>query len=64
MIDEDIIVPTNQFALDPGLDDFEGTLEALIVIAQGHGRNFLSYLLIMALMHLREGDHGRSQASH
>jgi hypothetical protein len=64
MIDEDTLVPTGHFARDPGLDDFEGTLEALIVIAQGHGRNFLSYLLIMALMHLREGEHGRSQAPH
>lgn len=64
MIDEDILVATPPFAPNPGLDDFEGILEALIVIAQGHGRNFLSYLLIMALMHLREEDDGRSHASH
>jgi hypothetical protein len=63
MMDEETIVPTAQFARDPSLDDFEGMLEALIVIAQGNGRNFLAYLLIMALMHLREED-GRSPASH
>jgi hypothetical protein len=63
-MDEDIIVPIGHFAPDPGLDDFEGILEALIGIAQGNGRNFLAYLLLMALMHAREEDQGRSQASH
>jgi hypothetical protein len=39
-------------------------LETLIVIAQNQGRNFLAYLLIMALMHVREENQGRSQATH
>jgi hypothetical protein len=30
----------------------------LIVLAHTQGRNFLAYLLIMALMHVREEDQG------
>jgi hypothetical protein len=44
---------------------FERALETLIVLAHGQGRNFLAYLLIMALMHLREEeDQGRPGATH
>jgi hypothetical protein len=40
-------------------------LETLIVLAHSQGRNFLAYLLIMALMHLREEeDQGRPEATH
>ncbi len=64
MTDEDMIVPTGQFVRDPSPDDLERMLETLIVIAQDQGRNFLAYLLIMALMHVREENQGRSQATH
>jgi hypothetical protein len=33
-------------------------------LAHGQGRNFLAYLLIMALMHLREEDQGRTGTTH
>jgi hypothetical protein len=39
-------------------------LEALIVIAYSQGRNFLAYLLIMALMHAREEDQGCTEVTH
>ncbi len=64
MADEDIIVPIGHFVRDPGSSDFEDILETLILIAQSQGRNFLSYLLIMALMHVREDGQGRSDAPH
>jgi hypothetical protein len=59
MADEGIAVPIAQKVRDPGAPNFEEVLETLIVIAQGRGRNFLAYLLIMALMHAREEDLGR-----
>jgi hypothetical protein len=34
------------------------------VIAHSRGRNFLAYLFIMALMHVREEDQGRTGAIH
>ncbi len=49
---------------DPGVADFEDVLETLIVIAQGRGRNFLAYLLVMALMHAREEDSGKVDLHH
>jgi hypothetical protein len=64
MADEDIVVPSEQFMDDSGPADFERVLETLIVLAHSQGRNFLAYLLIMALMHVREEDQGRTGATH
>jgi hypothetical protein len=49
---------------DSGPADFDRVLETLIVLAHGQGRNFLAYLLIMALMHVLEEDQGRTEATH
>jgi hypothetical protein len=64
MTEEDISVPTGEFARDLSLAEFERALETLIVLAHSQGRNFLAYLLIMALMHVREEDQGRTGATH
>jgi hypothetical protein len=64
MTEKDISVPTGQFARDLSLAEFERALETLIVLAHSQGRNFLAYLLIMALMHLREDDQGRAGVTH
>ena len=53
-----IVVPSEQFMRDSGPADFERVLETLILLAHSQGRNFLAYLLIMALMHVREEDQG------
>jgi len=34
------------------------------VLAHNQRRNFLAYLLVMALMHVREEDQGHTGASH
>jgi hypothetical protein len=64
MIDEDMAVPTEQVARDLSLAEIERVLETLIVLAHNQQRNFLAYLLVMALMHVREEDQGYSGASH
>jgi hypothetical protein len=64
MIDEDISVPTGKIARDSSLAEFERALETLIVLAHSQGRNFLAYLLIMALMHVREEDQGHAGTTH
>jgi hypothetical protein len=64
MIDEDIAVPTEQLARDLSLAEIERVLETLIMLAHNQGRTFLAYLLVMALMHVREEDQGRTGASH
>ena len=64
MIDEDIAVPTEQLARDLSLAEIEHVLETLIMLAHSQGRNFLAYLLVMALMHVREEDQGSTGASH
>jgi hypothetical protein len=56
MADEDIVVHGEWLMRDSGLADFERVLETLIVLAHKQGRNFLAYLLIMALMHVQEED--------
>jgi hypothetical protein len=53
-----------EFVCDSRLVDFEENLEALIVIAQSERRNFLAYLLFMALMEAREEDRGRTTPPH
>ena len=60
----DINVPTGPIARNSNLAEFERTLETLIVLAHSQGRNFLAYLLVMALMHVREEDQGRTGATH
>ncbi len=64
MKDEDIGLPMAQALHDPVAPDFEQVLETLILIAQGRGRNFLAYLLIMALMHARDEDLGKVDLHH
>ena len=64
MIDEDISVPTEQLAQDLSLAEIERVLETLIVLAHNQRRNFLAYLLIMALVHVREEDQGHTGTSH
>lgn len=62
--EEDIGAPAGQFARDLSPAEFERALETLVVLAHSQGRNFLAYLLIMALMHLREEDQGRTGTTH
>lgn len=64
MIDEDMAVPTEQVARDLSLAEIERVLETLILLAHNQERNFLAYLLVMALMHVREEDQGYTGASH
>jgi hypothetical protein len=64
MIDEDMAVPTEQVARDLSLAEIERVLETLVVLAHNQERNFLAYLLVMALMHVREEDQGYTGASH
>jgi len=64
MVDEDIAVPTEHVARDLSLAEIERVLETLIVLAHNQQRNFLAYLLVMALMHVREEDQGYIGASH
>jgi hypothetical protein len=64
MIDEDMAVPTEQVARDLSLAEIERVLETLIVLAHNQQRDFLAYLLVMALMHVREEDQGYTGASH
>jgi hypothetical protein len=62
MADEDIVVPSERLMRDSRLADFERVLETLIVLAHKQGRNFLAYLLIMALMNVQEEDQGRNRS--
>jgi hypothetical protein len=64
MFDEDIAVPTEPLARDLSLAEIERILETLIVLAHSQRRNFLAYLLVMALMHVREEDQGHPGLSH
>jgi hypothetical protein len=50
-----------------GEDGFEQALETLIALAERDGRDFLAYLLAMALVHVREEgeeDKGRASLGH
>ena len=52
---------------DRGQDGFEQALETLIALAEREGRDFLAYLLAMALVHVREEgeeDKGRASLGH
>jgi hypothetical protein len=64
MNDEGIVVPERCFVHGAGQDDVEQALENLIAIAEREGRDFLAYLLTMALVHAREeGENGEGLAS-
>jgi len=64
MMDKDIVVRAAPSARDRNRATFDHALQALIAKAQGEGRTFLAYLLVMALMHLREESDERSAARH
>jgi hypothetical protein len=64
MFDEDISVPKEPRSRDLSLPEIERILETLIVLAHSQRRNFLAYLLVMALMHVREEVQGHGGASH
>jgi hypothetical protein len=55
MSDEDIIIPGGGGSRQPppDEDEFEELLEALIKLAQSERRDFLAYLLRMALIEAR-----------
>ena len=64
MSDEDFIVTgESQSPLSEG-DDFEEMLEILIRLAQSDGREFLAYLLSMALMEARNNPAQHTYLSH
>ncbi len=64
MSDEDFIVTgESQSPLSEG-DDFEEMLEILIRLAQSDGREFLAYLLSMALMEARNNPTQPTYISH
>ncbi len=64
MNDEDFSIHTRRLAFGAGQDDFEQALELLVAIAEREGRDFLAYLLTMALVHAREeGEDGEGRAS-
>jgi hypothetical protein len=64
MKDEDLAAAIPRVLRNAGPPNFEEVLETLILIAQGRGRKFLAYLLIMALMHAREEDLGEVDITH
>ena len=53
MSDEDVIIPRAGQRLLAAGDDFEEVLELLIKLAQSEQREFLAYLLRMALIEAR-----------
>jgi hypothetical protein len=53
MSDEDIIIPRGKLYRAAEDDDFEEMLEILIRLAQSERREFLAYLLRMALIEAR-----------
>jgi hypothetical protein len=59
MMDKDIMVRAVPSAPDRNRAAFDHALQTLIAKAEREGRTFLAYLLVMALMHLREEDEGR-----
>lgn len=66
MSDEDIIIPGGggRHPGAPDGDDFEDALEALIRLAKGEGRDFLAYLLRMALIEARNRAPERTSLTH
>ena len=64
MSDEDFVIPGGSQNRLPDGDDFEEMLEILIRIAQSEGREFLAYLLSMALIEARNHASQRTYLSH
>ena len=64
MSDEDFIIPGGSQNRLPDSDDFEETLEILTRIAQSEGREFLAYLLRMALIEARHHTPPKTYLSH
>jgi len=64
MMHKDIAAGATLSARDRNLAAFDHALQTLIAKAEGEGRTFLAYLLVMALMHLREENEGRAGAPH
>jgi hypothetical protein len=63
MSDEDFVIGEGRIEL-PQCDDVEEMLEILMKIAQAEGREFLAYLLSMALIEARNQVHPRPYLSH
>jgi hypothetical protein len=67
MNDENIVIPARRRAFGAEKKGFEPELETLVAIAEREGRDFLAYLLAMALVHVREGNEerrGRKNVGH
>lgn len=64
MSDEDFILTKGQGGLAAGDDDVEEMLEILVKIANAEGREFLAYLLGMALMEARNKAPAQTHLSH
>jgi len=64
MSDEEFVIPGNADHRLADDDDLEQILEALIGIAQSEGRDFLAYLLRMALMEARNQNPPGTHLSH
>jgi len=64
MSEEDFIIPGGSQNRPPESDDFEEMLEILIRIAQSEGREFLVYLLSMALIEARNHASPKTCLSH
>lgn len=64
MSDEDFIIPGESHSRPPDGDDVEEMLEILIKIAQSEGRDFLAYLLRMALIEARNQPPPTTYSSH
>ncbi len=64
MSDEDFIVMAESQSPLPEGDDFEEMLEIMIRLAQSDGREFLAYLLSMALMEARNDPAQHTYLSH
>lgn len=63
MSDEDFVIGEGRIEL-PHCDDVEEMLEILMKIAQAEGREFLAYLLSMALIEARNQVPPRPYLSH
>jgi hypothetical protein len=63
MSDEDFVIEGGQSQLTDG-DDVEQMLEILIKIARSEGRDFLAYLLSMALIEARHHVSPKTYFSH
>lgn len=63
MSDEDFVIGEGRTQLSDG-DDVEQMLEILVKIAQSEGREFLAYLLSMALIEARNHTSPKTYLTH